>query len=507
MFEAYFFDKRATINYRLYKSLKAMQGADFTINKLSKYMGMSYQQTYNAFNDIMSDLDVIAQTKSDEFTEKDFFPLAEGITDNQYRFYLLQQTIAFRFFDQLFQAGSIDVDAFCDVNQISLSTLRRRIDPYRQYLKTVQVDFNMATWLLDGEERHVRFAILTFFQIAYRGNGWPLRTLNVDTVTTAFKEINACTGPFLIGKRVAIQKIDLLILGVQLLRIRQNKVLSPSARMTPMIQGNPEIPDLIFTADNFPQLSSTTLTAERNFYYFSRSRLFNPGEQLTEEDHHFLDQFNTHDTPIKRFSDGLMNQLLLAFRQEKAEDLVRNRVLHTNILRSAFSYYALEGAVSNRLDFVDTLPSQRTSAEIQALIADFIQTFQDNDVTFSEYLPKFASELYLIVSTSLAELDPSQKLVVQVAMETETFLARDLFIFLRDVSFITFVTEPGHNPDVIVSSFGNISDLLKLTGTSLPDDTEVIYWSPESTDNDFFNLYMALKRIHNARELDATAEG
>ncbi len=35
MFEAYFFDKRATINYRVYRVLKALQNTAFTVNKLS----------------------------------------------------------------------------------------------------------------------------------------------------------------------------------------------------------------------------------------------------------------------------------------------------------------------------------------------------------------------------------------------------------------------------------------------------------------------------------------
>ncbi len=56
MFEAYFFDKRATINYRVYRVLKALQNTNFTVNRLSQEAQLSYSQAYNAFQDIIADL-------------------------------------------------------------------------------------------------------------------------------------------------------------------------------------------------------------------------------------------------------------------------------------------------------------------------------------------------------------------------------------------------------------------------------------------------------------------
>ena len=176
MFESYFYDKRALTSNRLFKALKTDSGPDFTINRLSKKMGMSYQQTYNAFQDIMHDLEVIGQKPQADMTESDFAKMAKDITTDQYRFYLLQQSVAFLFYCEIFQDNQIDARKFCEQHNISISTLRRRVEPFRNYLLSVRVNLNTSTWQLEGAELQIRAAMWPFSKLAIAVTAGPLPT-------------------------------------------------------------------------------------------------------------------------------------------------------------------------------------------------------------------------------------------------------------------------------------------------------------------------------------------
>lgn len=122
MFEAYFFDKRATINYRVYRVLKALQNTAFTVNKLSQEAQLSYSQTYNAFQDIMADLQTMSPKTVSTADEEAFNILAQNVSVDQYRFHLLNHSMAFAFFDYLFKRQRLMCMIFVP-NMISVSPL------------------------------------------------------------------------------------------------------------------------------------------------------------------------------------------------------------------------------------------------------------------------------------------------------------------------------------------------------------------------------------------------
>lgn len=173
MFEAYFFDKRSTINYRVYRVLKALQNTDFTVNRLSQEAQLSYSQAYNAFQDIMADLQAMTDATVPIADEEAFQKLGVDVTVDQYRFHLLRDSMAFNFFDYAFKAENPDVHQFCAQNDLSISTLRRRVEGFKTYLQSKGVALNTSTWAPEGSELRIRMVMINFFVLAYRGVGWP----------------------------------------------------------------------------------------------------------------------------------------------------------------------------------------------------------------------------------------------------------------------------------------------------------------------------------------------
>lgn len=56
MFEASFFDRHSLINYQLFRAMKTLQQTTMSINTLSRNTGLSYPQTYTAFQTVLAQL-------------------------------------------------------------------------------------------------------------------------------------------------------------------------------------------------------------------------------------------------------------------------------------------------------------------------------------------------------------------------------------------------------------------------------------------------------------------
>ncbi len=63
MFEASFFDRHSLINYQLFRAMKTLQQTTMSINTLSRNTGLSYSQTYTAFQTVLAQLNQILPDK------------------------------------------------------------------------------------------------------------------------------------------------------------------------------------------------------------------------------------------------------------------------------------------------------------------------------------------------------------------------------------------------------------------------------------------------------------
>lgn len=161
MFEASFFDRHSLTNYQLFRAMKTLPQTTLSINALSRATGLSYSQTYTAFQTVLVQLNQMIPAET--IDEANFAQFLGNVTINQYRFALLKESLPFVFFDDVFKNPHPDFHTFKEVHQTSVSTLRRRITPFRDYLADNGVNLNSTTWAIEGDELHIRLAMFTFF--------------------------------------------------------------------------------------------------------------------------------------------------------------------------------------------------------------------------------------------------------------------------------------------------------------------------------------------------------
>ncbi|HAJ53961.1 MAG TPA: transcriptional regulator, partial [Lactobacillus sp.] len=256
------------INYQLFRAMKTLPQTTISINALSRTTGLSYSQTYTAFQTVLVQLNKIIPDEAVD--EANFTQFLKRVTLNQYRFALLKDSLPFEFFDDVFKNPHPDFHRFKENHQTSVSTLSRRITPFRDYLADNGVSLNSTTWAIEGDELHIRLAMFTFFMLAYRGAGWPFSAVQEQQAKTLLAEINQVAPTFLLVPVQPMSKEALVILAIQLMRIKAGHALLRNRRMQLLFSGHDDLPDLIFTQSRFPNLSASELKAEKQFYYFMR---------------------------------------------------------------------------------------------------------------------------------------------------------------------------------------------------------------------------------------------
>ena len=120
MFEASFFDRHSLINYQLFRAMKTLPQTTLSINALSRATGLSYSQTYTAFQTVLVQLNQMIPAET--IDEANFAQFLGNVTINQYRFALLKESLPFVFFDDVFKNPHPDFHTFKEVHQTSVST-------------------------------------------------------------------------------------------------------------------------------------------------------------------------------------------------------------------------------------------------------------------------------------------------------------------------------------------------------------------------------------------------
>lgn len=530
IFEAFFFDKHAETTYRLFKLLKSLNGAPFTINKLSKQLGMSYQQTYNAYQDIMDDLQVIqaemtenksasvqtgvmdsasqANAKkaapvstdkdSDPATEMSFNSVAANIHVDNYRFHLLQGSLTFRFFDRVFQDGSIDANAFCLDNGVSISTLRRRVEPFRDFLQNNRVQFDPGTWEMHGGELIIRQLLASFYDEGYRGAGWPFRTVPHDEALQLFNAINQAGDRALGIDRLSVAtKRNMILIGVQLLRMQQGHIFTVNPRLQLLLRNFGELDPLIFTPTIMPDYDERTLHAERNYYYCARIGQIIMSTQETRSCFQLRDYFASFPNPVDRFVSGLFESLVADLEPPEMLHLRADKVLYTNLYKVTFLYYVMDGTFVNPSDFTDTTELLESGAPLVEKITNYIEELPKSDEChlFSRYLPSLAKSLFTVLIPDLADFETKPRLNVKLEMEAQSFITRDMLNFLKDASTIRILNSDTQEiPDLIITSMPNVTGMYDdMNGrASVDSGVPTFYWGADNHDADLYNLMKQL---------------
>nr|WP_241864958.1 helix-turn-helix domain-containing protein [Lacticaseibacillus kribbianus] len=437
-----------------------------------------------------------------DLNEADFADVGAAVSVDTYRFHLLSDTVAYAFFDRLFTVPGFDAHAFCQDSGVSLPTLRRRIAPFRAYMAQAGVTLNPTTWRLEGSELRIRLLILTFYQMAYRGVGWPFSTA---AYRQAVADLDACNAADSRWFDASAQptKLDLMVLAIQRLRLASGHPIAVNRRFQGIIgDAGMTLAPLIYTPATFPALDSPTLAAERDFYYFCRVHFLSFNATVTPIQERIMAAFAVGDHAINRFAGGLMTALIDATNPTMREAAPScHAVLAVNLHRMALSSYVTDGAFAKRLDFMPDLGDRAENGALPRLIQRFFTGLTPGDPAglFRPYYQAMHRDLYRIIAPDFPGLNADHLLTVAVFVEPGTFVSRDLLQFLTGLDFVR-VLDPAatERPDLIISGLSDTTMLAAHYGEDALANIQLVPWAEWADDNDFFHLMTVLQLARRA---------
>lgn len=499
MFEDYYFDRHTAVEFRLYQMLKTAPIQGLTINRMSELMSLSYQQTYNAYQNVVKHLLAMQpalQPPKGKRTKPDMETLSENVHLEHFRFFLLNQSLAFQFYNACFQNDGVDVSSFCTEHKVSLSTLRRRLDPYRTFLRSKGINFDGASWQPLGNEMVIRFMLVAFFREGFRGAPWPFTAISEEEAQKIFLVINQAD--FMgVDHAQALTRRNLNKIAIIKMRLCQGHPVSPNRRLGQIIDLKPTESIAPFTPDYFPGVHQRILNIERGFYHFVRLSKLNVDDFDTQARQDLRATMAKNDMPVSGIVSYLHSQLTEGLEPSDALAVRTNPSLLTNLYRLCITYYVIDGDFVQETDFALSpevfyggLPVYQHLTKLMAEIPDDAPY-----ALFKAYLPEFAKAVFEILVPILSLFETQPLLNVAVELEQYDTVTSDMLHFLEDISIIHLL--PGlesRNADVIITSAPHIVQMsqemrLKDSDTVPP---AIVYWGAHNQDSDLSRLLRGL---------------
>lgn len=509
MFEHYFLDKHDEVAFKLFRMLKALGDQSFTVNKLSVGLKLSYQKTLKTYHELEANLRTIqlANHRPDLAQSESFQNLCLGIHVDTYRFFLLQHAICFQFYNQLLQDGQINFEHFAATHGVSTSTLRRRVEPFRKFLYTRKLAFDMNQWVLQGSELSIRQLMTTFFNEAYRGGSWPFTELSKETVAECDTTLQTMPSMFQNKNTQVLTLRRMIALGVQLLRINQGHYFVPNSQMDKMLPDGKYLKDLVFTREFFPNLPPRALAAERYYYYFMRISKLDLSRQASPLQRNITNYFTSFDNPVRNFADTLLVALTQTLDPFHTMRIRTDAVLRTNLYRVAYSYFVINGTFIKASDFSDREEYDATGDDLLKAITTFIQNLPNASPArvFKRFLPDIAHSIFFVLLPDYEDFEPQALLQVRVELEIQGIITRDMLDFLQGLGILSILPDNSPAPaDVIITSSPNLTNMVATMNGHFTAQTDatgptIMYWGSENTDADLYTLVRKLRNMANAK--------
>lgn len=509
MYERFFLEGASLTKFNVFRYLKERSAHSITVAQVAKAMVSSYSKAQHAVSAMLEDLNTInTQRRAAPVADSsDFREIARDITTEDYRFFLLQSSPTFLFYDQIFQGETVNIGDFAKTQGISVSTMRRKIEPFREYLVSQGVVLDIRSWTITGSEPAVRIFLEAIYTDLYDGKTWPLRRVSAADVEHCCSELQGYHQRTHTEETSFVTNRERIILGIQLMRVECGHYYTPGAAYA-SIHENRFLDNPVFTPTNFPELTSRQLAAESKYLLFNTLARVNYAVQNTQKQQQIRKFFDSTDNPITRLVHGVISAVQAQLPPMARAYLASSANMITNLYRIAYTYYIVGGrfTTANRFD-------EATAAELSARapLLDAITNNVENIPTrdpahgFVRHLPQLANSLLTEMLPVLNEYDPQP--LVRVRLELE-FIDTDI-IDLMHLLTVTGVISvlPDSSPaeaDIIITASTSIDPMLaEMTGDfsaaeqlrSRGRRESVLYWNPEHDDTEMLALRQRISEI------------
>ncbi|MGG5314604.1 helix-turn-helix domain-containing protein [Enterococcus sp. AZ072] len=494
LYEELMLDSSLLLRFKIFHYLNQSSMQIFPVNQLSDVMDLNYQQTVIELNEIDQEL-------------KDIHPEHESImmragkinldnlsaTVDEYRYHLLKQSVPFQFILYFLNEEIPTIKAFCDEYFVSRSTISRKINRLKRYLKTFNLRFTYTEAGMSGDERLIRIALFDILWLGTRGLDYPLEVNQqlVDQSVETFQSYFPLSRTYF-----GVRELRLFA-GISLLRLNKQHFTKYDSRYNFLMKDNPYYDFTSLGKIIDVPLTTRQLKGETSFIYF----LAHYAPFYTVRDDSSLKQtihdFDTRPNPVNAFVTEFRRFGKKALFPDKPE-ILDDPLIIGNLLNITFAYYIFRQPFPNIMSMVFK-PSQNQSYGehvIEQNIMNFMQIVGENpDYQFIRPVGVLLGKSFKhLLMPSFNQFPYAQNLRLGIAMEHNAMFVQELYHFLEDLRFVQ--AEPydaslKEDYDLIISS----SMLLRSEKTKLP----IYVLDHNYKEKDLIPLYTKLREIYGQK--------
>jgi hypothetical protein len=493
MYERFFLEGTAATKYDVFKYLNEHGDKSITVAQIAKALRSSYSKAQHATELMTSDLQSLQHRLGNEQAAQasDFRVISANIAPEDYRYFLLLESPTFRFYDQVFQGENVSMAAFAKDQGVSVSTMRRKIEPFREYLVSQGVVLDIRNWSLSGNELAIRIFLESLYTDLYNGKTWPLRRVDEAQVTRLCASLHEWSEYKHFQQTSFVTSRERIVLGLQIMRINCGHFFTPSSAFNVIhSQQIPEIP--IFSDTNFPQLAPHQLSAESKYAIFNSVSRLNYSAQDTELQRYIRGFFEREENPVVTLVQGVLDALQSQMTPMARAYLNANQTVITNLYRVVYTYYIVGGRFTtvNRIESAtaDALRSRQGLTDVVAAYIRNIPTRNPEHV-FSRFLPDIAQTLITVMLPVLNEYAPHPLVLVRLELEYLDSDIVDLMNLLTTTGVISLLPDSSQSEaDIIITASTSIDPMIaEMTGDFVAAERlrsreareHVLYWNPE----------------------------
>lgn len=495
VYEELMMDASTLLKFELFRKMMFIGRPNYSIAELAQEMNLNYQQT-------VIDLTEIDKEISEIRPEHESFLIGAGkinclnltATIDEYRYYLLQNSVPFQFILYFINEENPTIEDFCDRYFSSRSTVSRKIEKLKNFLKSFNLRFTYTEAGIVGDERLARLALFNLIWLGTRGIVWPFQ-VSEDKVN----QMVAAFGEYFPLSRTYLGSLELkYFAAIFLLRIKKGIFVKYDKAYDCLMKNNDyyDFTRLNPLVDN--QLTARQSKAESSFIFFLAHFIpfytLEDDPTLAQTIHDFKKEPNPVDNLVEEFLHFAKEELFT-----NNPSILDQPLVIGNLLNITFGYYVIK----YRMPTIQRLlgPKQVFESPIREMEGKIRTFFVDksnkepydafvNNATINSLVNGFTQVLMPLYDT----MTHAKKVEVGVAIEHNYLIVKSIYQFMSDLKFVnaeTFATQKQDHYDLIISS----SLLIK----NQTPNSNFFLWELGQDDEQYIILYKRLRKIFNEK--------
>ncbi|MFD1485889.1 helix-turn-helix domain-containing protein [Lacticaseibacillus baoqingensis] len=166
-------DHSAQLKYQLYRLLAKHAHQDVTITDLAMMNQANYQPTYAVFQEILADVTALVERPRVQVRKELLKAAPLPVSLDAYRSFLVRHSLPYRLVDYCLTGTTPSLEAFCQREFVSRSTVSRKLRPLTEMMAGFRVKLKLATLTFTGPETNIRYLFYALYWWAHRGCFWP----------------------------------------------------------------------------------------------------------------------------------------------------------------------------------------------------------------------------------------------------------------------------------------------------------------------------------------------